>query len=328
MGCDGGTIPKRDELVRTKQKPEQKDKTADLAAKWKHCAITQDPLRKPVMACELGRLYNKESALEFLIDRTKFECAPSFEHLRGLKDLKELNLTENPSYSNAKSEKGDGYIDTQDSRFICPVVGLEMNGMYKFSFLWSCGCVLSERALKEVKGETCHKCGKPFTERDIIPLNGTDEEVEALRARMEERRLQQKLEKKAKKSKKQKVETASSASSAASDTGPSTSKQARLDLADSKLTSGVRDNKLTNGFKDSKLTNGEKGSKSIAMDTKQKLTNGSTVRSMNDTVDLSKASSIQKDPKASAAFKSLFTSCNKAKNQMKGHWVTSNPYWN
>ena len=23
MGCDGGTIPKRDELVRTKKKPEQ-----------------------------------------------------------------------------------------------------------------------------------------------------------------------------------------------------------------------------------------------------------------------------------------------------------------
>ena len=25
MGCDGGTIPKRDELVRTKKKPEQVD---------------------------------------------------------------------------------------------------------------------------------------------------------------------------------------------------------------------------------------------------------------------------------------------------------------
>ena len=33
----------------------QKDKTADLDAKWKHCAITQEPLREPIMACELGR---------------------------------------------------------------------------------------------------------------------------------------------------------------------------------------------------------------------------------------------------------------------------------
>ena len=33
----------------------QKDKTADLAARWKHCAITQEPLQQPIMACELGR---------------------------------------------------------------------------------------------------------------------------------------------------------------------------------------------------------------------------------------------------------------------------------
>ena len=31
------------------------------------------------------RLYNKEAVLEFLIDRSKFECASSFEHLKGLK---------------------------------------------------------------------------------------------------------------------------------------------------------------------------------------------------------------------------------------------------
>lgn len=339
MGCDGGTIPRRDELVRTKQKPEQKDKTADLAAKWKHCAITQDPLREPIMACELGRLYNKESALEFLIDRTKFECAPSFEHLRGLKDLKQLNLTENRNFSSAKSEKGDAYIDTQDAKYICPVVGLEMNGMYKFSFLWSCGCVLSERALKEVKGNTCHKCGKAFTENDIVTLNGTDEEVEELRARMDERRLQQKLEKKAKKSKKQKCETVTS-SSVDTECGPSTSKQARLEEPQSKLTNEINGfSKLTNGYKDdsklangikgeSKLANGSKGGKLVGTDTKQKLTNGSTVRSLNDKIELPKSGSIQKDPKASSAYKSLFTSSDKAKNQMKGHWVTSNPYWN
>ncbi|XP_053395259.1 replication termination factor 2-like [Mercenaria mercenaria] len=329
MGCDGGTIPRRDELVRTKQKPEQKDKTADLAAKWKHCAITQDQLREPVMACELGRLYNKESALEFLIDRTKFECAPSFEHLRGLKDLKQLNLTENRNYSNSKSEKGDAYIDTQDAKYICPVVGLEMNGMHKFSYLWSCGCVLSERALKEVKGDTCHKCGKVFTENDIIPLNGSDDELDALHTRMEERRLQQKLDKKAKKSKKQKCETATSSSAADAESGPSSSKKAKLDATDSKLTNGFNgDSKLTNGNKgDSKLTNGSKGSKFTAEDSKQKLTNGSTVRNLNDKMDLHKPGSIQKDPKASTAYKSLFTSSDKAKNQMKGHWVTSNPYW-
>lgn len=55
MGCDGGTIPTRDELVRVKKKPEQKDRKADLAAKWKHCAISQEKLQPPIVACGLGR---------------------------------------------------------------------------------------------------------------------------------------------------------------------------------------------------------------------------------------------------------------------------------
>ena len=38
-----------------------------------------------------------------------------------------------------------------------------------------------------------------------------------------------------------------------------------------------------------------------------------------------KAKNIQSDPKASAAYKSLFTSSDKCKNQMKAHWVTHNP---
>ena len=48
-------------------------------------------LMSQCLCCLFYRLYNKESALEFLIDRTKFECAPSFEHLRGLK-VSESNL--------------------------------------------------------------------------------------------------------------------------------------------------------------------------------------------------------------------------------------------
>lgn len=38
--------------------------------------------------------------------------------------------------------------------------------------------------------------------------------------------------------------------------------------------------------------------------------------------------SIQKDPKTSATYKSLFTSSNKAKNQQSAHWVTYNPFYN
>ncbi|KAK3797259.1 hypothetical protein RRG08_060785 [Elysia crispata] len=136
MGCDGGTIPKRDELVRTKKKPEQKDKTSELAFKWKHCAISQETLTKPIVACELGRLYKKESVLEFLLDRSKFDIASQFDHLRGLKDIKELHLTDVPEKRGHHVEKGDMRSDSIIADFICPVVGLEMSGKHRFVLDW------------------------------------------------------------------------------------------------------------------------------------------------------------------------------------------------
>jgi hypothetical protein len=37
MGCDGGTIPKRDELVKTKKKPEQVRKDTNPSQNFKIC---------------------------------------------------------------------------------------------------------------------------------------------------------------------------------------------------------------------------------------------------------------------------------------------------
>ena len=45
--------------------------------------------------------------------------------------MKELKLTENPAYIKDVIEKGDRYIDTHLSQFICPVVGVEMNGKHR-----------------------------------------------------------------------------------------------------------------------------------------------------------------------------------------------------
>jgi len=120
-----------------------------LAFKWKHCTIRQLPLQSPIVGCNLGRLYSKESVLEGLLDRNMLP--ESAVHIKHLKDVKNLNLTPNPAFDGNKAEKGDGYTNGGKNPYICPVIGLEMNGRYKFCFLWSCGCVMSERALKEVK---------------------------------------------------------------------------------------------------------------------------------------------------------------------------------
>ncbi|KAK3556897.1 hypothetical protein QTP70_022397 [Hemibagrus guttatus] len=203
MGCDGGTIPKRHELVKGPKKVEKVDKNAELAAKWKYCSLSQEKLRRPIVACELGRLYNKDAVIEYLLDKSaERPNTDVVAHIRSIKDVKELNLTDNPAWEGERrNAKGDCYEDMHCAMFICPVVGLEMNGKHKFSYLHTCGCVFSERALKEVKTEICHKCGDPFHEDDIVMLNSSKEEQEKLQKAMEERRAKAKAAKKSKKSK-------------------------------------------------------------------------------------------------------------------------------
>lgn len=55
-----------------------------------------------------------------------------FVFLLYIKDLKELNLTDNPAWEGERrNTKGDCYEDMHCGMFICPVVGLEMNGKHK-----------------------------------------------------------------------------------------------------------------------------------------------------------------------------------------------------
>lgn len=109
--------------------------------------MSQEPLQKPVVACELGRLYNKDAVIEALLDKSKATDVVS--HLRSLKDVKDLKLTENPAWKEDEAV-ANGESDEQKAKWICPVVGQEMNGQFRFVFIWTCGCVFSERALKEI----------------------------------------------------------------------------------------------------------------------------------------------------------------------------------
>ena len=71
-----------------------------------------------------------------------------------LQDVTELHLT---TASKDKIVTGDldnkGFY--QQSMWLCPVTGLEMNGRHPFSFIKTCGCVVSDRALKALHSEAC-----------------------------------------------------------------------------------------------------------------------------------------------------------------------------
>lgn len=292
MGCDGGTIPKRDELVRTKKKKEQASKESTNAAKWNHCRLSQSELRKPIVADMAGNLYNKESVIEYLLDKSKFEKAP--DCIKSLKDVKELNLVANPSFNSNKSENGGEFSALNKPQWICPITGLEMNGTFKFYFLFSCGCVISERAFKTITSSNlrCLKCEKTFSETDLFILNPNEEELQ--------------LNEKKMKARKEAALAKKSTSKASSSNESSSSSSASIE-------------KQTNGTSSSsKKRNLDSVTDSAAA---QAGTDGGAVKNGK------KVKTIQDDPNVSDVYKSLFTSSDKAKNQQKAHWVTFNPQY-
>ncbi|EDW03579.1 replication termination factor 2 [Drosophila grimshawi] len=302
MGCDGGTIPRRDELVRVKQKPEQKDKDAEREFRWLHCALTQQRLQEPIAMCTMGRLYSKQSVIERLLEKEKMP--DSAAHVRSLKDIKTLQLTPNPAFT--EEDKTEGLLDTRHAPYICKLIGLEMSGKFRFVALWSCGCVLSERALKQIKGNqasTCPLCLQPYSVEDVIVLNGNDDDLELMKVKCEMRAAKRKSAKKDKKdAKKTEVSVKSEptnevATTLSKEEKPSTSSGA------------------TNGHKLKMVANPKRlGAVNAMQDPEMKR--------------LKTDFSVAKDPKASDVYKSLFTTHKTDKEQERAHWITYNPFYN
>ncbi|XP_044764822.1 replication termination factor 2 [Coccinella septempunctata] len=295
MGCDGGTIPRRDELVKTKQKPEQKDKDSELIFQWRCCALTQEPLQSPIVMCGLGKLYNKVSLIEALLNKSSMPVEIS--HIKNLKDIKELNLTPNPSYKEEEVKEKSSTIGP--SPFICPVIGLEMTGKFRFVSIWSCGCVFSERALKQIDIKICHKCQQPFEPDDVVILNGNEEDLVVMKERLAKRQAQQKK----KKEKKVKTEPEDVP-------GPSTSSSTSVKNEKDKKSGPKLDKTAPN------------------MSLNLKKRPGKLQESTVDTKKMKSDYSVAKDPQASDVYKSLFTSHKSEKEQNRAHWVTYNPFYN
>ncbi|KAJ3602856.1 hypothetical protein NHX12_030601 [Muraenolepis orangiensis] len=323
MGCDGGTIPKRHELVKTPKKVEKVDKSAALAAQWKYCALSQEKLRRPIVTCELGRLFNKDAVIEYLLDKTAER--PNLEvvtHIRGMKDIKELNLTDNPAWEGeGRTIQGDRYEELHCAMFICPVVGLEMNGKHRFSYLQTCGCVFSDRALKEVKTEICHKCGEQFRSEDIVVLNGPKEEMMKLRERMEEKRLKVKT----KKSKKNKVVEAVFKVPALKENTTSSQLEAQ---ETSSTQEGSDDTDVAGPSGPSSSSSSAAASAAASSSSFPSFSSSKEAKAAMAAAATISKRSYQKMGEKSEVFKSLFTTHTSAKRtkDQTSNWVTHTPY--
>jgi hypothetical protein len=161
MGNDGGSIPKRIDLVRAKAKEVKKDFIGINKMRAKHCAISNQKLSKPIVACRLGYLYNKEVVLGCLI---KKEIPPAFAHIQKSKDVKEVKIEED-------SEK--------EFPLYCPLTREVHNGINKFVFLWKCGCMMAKSILKTCrKSKICPVCSKKFKKKNVVSLWDSLESIE------------------------------------------------------------------------------------------------------------------------------------------------------
>ncbi|CAI5510690.1 unnamed protein product [Closterium sp. Naga37s-1] len=166
------------------RRPDKVDPRDTRVASWTHCHLSGEPLTPPCVVDLLGSVFNKEAVVRALVDKS---IPVALKHIKGLRDVVGIQLTEIP-----------GLDKKAHVRFLCPITQQEFSGSFKSVALRPCGHVLSARALKELPSPTCLVCHAKFLESDRIPINGTEEEVEALRTRMEEEQASRRAGKKKK----------------------------------------------------------------------------------------------------------------------------------
>ncbi|KAJ1935275.1 Replication termination factor 2 [Linderina pennispora] len=174
-----------------------------------YCALSKQPLNTPIVGDALGRLYNKDAVLNYLLDKSSFGDTQSIcAHIKSLKDVATLTLKPNSTSKQATKTSILSFDTQQPAPFVCPISMKEMNGHTQFEFIWTCGCVFAAMARKEMAGKStgCPVCAQPFVERDVVPVNSLDEGVlDALRERMGERKSEEKAKKSKNKSKRKRA---------------------------------------------------------------------------------------------------------------------------
>jgi len=196
MGNDGGSIPDRRDLVKSKPKAEQADKNNQMIAKWFFCALSKKPLKEPIVSDALGKLYNKEAIIEYLLDKTAYGDGEKIcGHIKSLKDVTTLKLTPNPSKSPIDTDRE---IVRPKAQFICPLTLKEMTGGVPFVYLATCGDVFSAAGLRAVSTSTgssegstegeqelCPQCAKKFDrKKDVRTINPEPDEEGRMREAM------------------------------------------------------------------------------------------------------------------------------------------------
>lgn len=189
-----------------------RDEAEEDLARWFTCGLTEEPLEtgdNGVVVDRLGALYNKEPVLKALRDKA-IDGVPlpkRIEHITGMKALLTCKLEKRRGGTNGSGEEKTASVNARNFRcgtteavFACPITGLDFNGKTKFVVMRPSGVVVADKALREAKAavEEMNDGLKLADAPPPIPVNPRGEELELLKAILEE----EKAKKESKKSKK------------------------------------------------------------------------------------------------------------------------------
>ncbi|KAI6249601.1 Replication termination factor 2 [Erysiphe necator] len=178
MGNDGGSIPRRIELVKeAARKPNTSELKATLLEAqthaWKICPLSNQPLTAPIVSDYTGALYNKDAILEKLIPNERENDGTDIlqGRITSLKDVVEVHFT--------LIKEGE------EERRVCSLTSKELGPHTKAVYLVPCGHTFSETAIREVRGDRCIQCNEEYTSENIINiLPSTTDEINKLSMRM------------------------------------------------------------------------------------------------------------------------------------------------
>ncbi|KAF2766442.1 hypothetical protein EJ03DRAFT_278102 [Teratosphaeria nubilosa] len=167
MGNDGGSIPTRRELVkeaaRNPSAAEVKESQQEQQEYyWTTDPISLKPLAQPVVSDCAGKLYNKDTILEYLVEGTRKEEADRITRgaVNSLKDVVEVKF-EVDADATAKAKR---------EIWKCPIAGDKLGPGSKAVYLVPCGHAFSGTTIKEVSGEKCLTCETEYASNDIVPI--------------------------------------------------------------------------------------------------------------------------------------------------------------